>query len=486
MSLASQFLDTLNAIGNDIKSLVSQTTKADKTEAEGLTDNTKLMTPLRVKEAVDAIIRTGKIVHTGNTPPVDPIDNMLWYDTNEGYLAVFLNNGITSQWVTILGGAGSSTTAWADITDKPASFPPDIHQHDWSSIQNKPSGYVPISHSHSVSEVDGLLAAFNNKISSTEKGEASGVAPLDESSKIPAIYLPASDVANNDLLLHGPIIVIQKLLEGSAAFNTWINATGNISVFRQLLNSYAGLTYLVNNSTAMTSLANSALAMGDVVTNISAMGVITSSKIAIEIMVSIAPSRTAIVGSSTAVTSIANSLVAMRAVMAHQVTLNALSASSNWSLFKASTVFPVMSGSLLLTADSIPGFVTVAASSIYGAGFDAFRAFDNVSTTRWAAAASAASGAWVSMIFTQPRFIHTIRLTPNAANVYTAWRLEYSNNAGASWLTALSVPSYNAQTGVTTDHAVALAERYKHWRFFVTTSTTGFAATREIELQGWY
>ena len=102
MSLASQFLDTLNAIGADIKSLVSQTTKADKTEAEGLTDNTKLMTPLRVKEAVDAIIRTGKIVHTGNTLPVDPIDNMLWYDPDEGDLSVYYGNNGNPVWVTII------------------------------------------------------------------------------------------------------------------------------------------------------------------------------------------------------------------------------------------------------------------------------------------------------------------------------------------------------------------------------------------------
>ncbi len=149
MSLASQFLDTLNAIGNDIKSLVSQTTKADKTEAEGLTDNTKVMTPLRVKEAVDAIIRTGKIVHTGNTPPVDPIDNMLWYDTDEGYLAIFLNIGSTTQWVTILGGGGSSATAWADITDKPTSFPPAGHNQDWSTIENTPATYPPSTHTHS-------------------------------------------------------------------------------------------------------------------------------------------------------------------------------------------------------------------------------------------------------------------------------------------------------------------------------------------------
>lgn len=154
MSLASQFLDTLNAIGADIKSLVSQTTKADKTEAEGLTDNTKLMTPLRVKEAVDAIIRTGKIVHTGNTPPVDPIDNMLWYDADEGYLAIFLNNGTTSQWVTILGGAGSSNTAWADITDKPTAFTPSPHDHTWSSIQNKPTSFPPDGHNHDWSTIE--------------------------------------------------------------------------------------------------------------------------------------------------------------------------------------------------------------------------------------------------------------------------------------------------------------------------------------------
>ena len=166
MSLASQFLDILNAIGNDIKSLVSQTTKADKTEAESLTDNTKLMTPLRVKEAVDAIIRTGKIVHTGNTPPVDPIDNMLWYNTDEGYLAVFLNNGTTSQWVTILGGGGSSTTAWADITDKPASFPPAGHNQDWSTIENTPATYPPSTHGHS----DLLEANFSGFTDKTING----------------------------------------------------------------------------------------------------------------------------------------------------------------------------------------------------------------------------------------------------------------------------------------------------------------------------
>ena len=133
----------------DNKADKAEVIKANTNEAIAGINNTKLMTPLRVKEAVDAIIRTGKIVHTGNTPPVDPIDNMLWYDTDEGYLAIFLNIGSTTQWVTILGGAGSSTTAWADITDKPASFPPAGHNQDWSTIENTPATYPPSTHGHS-------------------------------------------------------------------------------------------------------------------------------------------------------------------------------------------------------------------------------------------------------------------------------------------------------------------------------------------------
>lgn len=150
----------------DNKADKAEVIKANTNEAIAGINNTKVMTPLRVKEAVDAIIRTGKIVYTGNTPPVDPIDNMLWYNTDEGYLAVFLNNGTTSQWVTILGGAGSSTTAWADITDKPASFPPAGHNQDWSTIENTPATYPPSTHEHN----DLLEADFSDFTDKTIDG----------------------------------------------------------------------------------------------------------------------------------------------------------------------------------------------------------------------------------------------------------------------------------------------------------------------------
>ena len=144
----------------DDKADKAEVIKANTNEAIAGINNTKVMTPLRVKEAVDAIIRTGKIVHTGNTPPVDPIDNMLWYDTDEGYLAVFLNNGITSQWVTILGGGGSSTTAWADITDKPTAFAPSPHDHTWDSVQNKPASFPPDGHTQDWSTIENTPVTY--------------------------------------------------------------------------------------------------------------------------------------------------------------------------------------------------------------------------------------------------------------------------------------------------------------------------------------
>ena len=99
-------------------------------------------------------------------------------------------------------------------------------------------------------------------------------------------------------------------------------------------------------------------------------------------------------------------------------------------------------------------------------------------------AAAAASGAWLRVSFVQPRFVHTLRVVPNANDVYTAWRLDYSDDA-ANWSPAYSAASYIAQAGVATTHPVAVAARHRHWRFFVVTSSTGFAATRELELGGW-
>lgn len=53
-------------------------------------------------------------------------------------------------------GGGSTSVAWADITGKPTTFPPDSHSHTWSSVTDKPSTFAPSSHNHDQSDITGL------------------------------------------------------------------------------------------------------------------------------------------------------------------------------------------------------------------------------------------------------------------------------------------------------------------------------------------
>ncbi|WP_083399079.1 phage tail protein [Oceanisphaera psychrotolerans] len=53
-------------------------------------------------------------------------------------------------------GVPVTATRWpsfAEVTGKPATYPPDSHAHSWSSITGKPSTFTPSNHSHPWSEV---------------------------------------------------------------------------------------------------------------------------------------------------------------------------------------------------------------------------------------------------------------------------------------------------------------------------------------------
>ena len=45
---------------------------------------------------------------------------------------------------------------WADITSKPAAFPPEAHAHTWESVTGKPSSFTPAAHSHGDADLTGL------------------------------------------------------------------------------------------------------------------------------------------------------------------------------------------------------------------------------------------------------------------------------------------------------------------------------------------
>ncbi|MFI6205903.1 tail fiber domain-containing protein [Streptomyces sp. NPDC051041] len=52
------------------------------------------------------------------------------------------------------------THKWADITDAPSSLPPTAHTHDWSQVTGKPTSYPPTTHGHAWSEITGTPATY--------------------------------------------------------------------------------------------------------------------------------------------------------------------------------------------------------------------------------------------------------------------------------------------------------------------------------------
>jgi len=74
----------------------------------------------------------GNPLHTGASPPSDPADQPLWWDSTNGKLYVYYNDGDSSQWVGIVVSISAGDlpdTDWADITSKPETFPPSAHGH---------------------------------------------------------------------------------------------------------------------------------------------------------------------------------------------------------------------------------------------------------------------------------------------------------------------------------------------------------------------
>ena len=55
------------------------------------------------------------------------------------------------------------TLPWAQVTSKPATYPPSTHSHAWSEITSKPSTFPPSTHTHSISNISSLQTALDGK-----------------------------------------------------------------------------------------------------------------------------------------------------------------------------------------------------------------------------------------------------------------------------------------------------------------------------------
>ncbi|MEU2111513.1 tail fiber domain-containing protein [Streptomyces sp. NPDC019507] len=49
---------------------------------------------------------------------------------------------------------------WADIADRPTSLPPSTHTHDWTQVTGKPTSFPPTTHGHAWSELTGVPSTF--------------------------------------------------------------------------------------------------------------------------------------------------------------------------------------------------------------------------------------------------------------------------------------------------------------------------------------
>lgn len=56
--------------------------------------------------------------------------------------------------------APAVTVTWANLSGKPATFPPSAHTHLWSDVTDKPSVFAPAAHTHAYADITGKPATF--------------------------------------------------------------------------------------------------------------------------------------------------------------------------------------------------------------------------------------------------------------------------------------------------------------------------------------
>jgi hypothetical protein len=105
----------------------------------------------------------GQIKYIGDNPPASPVVGQTWWESDTGQSFIYYNDGNTTQWVpdnvpALPEGGGGGSTAWADITGKPATFPPTlpIAQSGVTNLTTDLAGKAPTVHTHAQADVTNL------------------------------------------------------------------------------------------------------------------------------------------------------------------------------------------------------------------------------------------------------------------------------------------------------------------------------------------
>lgn len=205
-------------------------------------------------------------------------------------------NGVLSA----TGGGTADAVDWANVQDKPATFPPTAHSHkmeditdapavaksgSYKDLTDKPTNFAPSSHTHTKTDVGlgnvdntsdankpistATQDALDGKINTSALGQANGVAQLDETGLVPSDQLPSYV----DDVVEGYAVITRDTDTASETFNAITDVkfyeevahtteiTGEagkiyIDLDTNLSFRWGGTKYVLITSSDMTALTN--------------------------------------------------------------------------------------------------------------------------------------------------------------------------------------------------------------------------------------
>ena len=136
----------------------------------------------------------------------------------------------------------------------------------------------------------------------------------------------------------------------------------------------------------------------------------------------------------------------------------------------------------LMTSATAPSGIAVA-SSIYAAGWEAWKAFDKSIGTYWASGSASGPNSFLQYSFPGEAFVSKITATPYAGAFSPVnCRIECSNDG----VTFDVAKSFVMTPGVLNQVDITKSGFYKHWRLFIeTTNGAAYAALYELNFTGF-
>lgn len=169
--------------------------------------------------ADDKVIRSRFEVPYNDTEPLDLADALNLPASTPGESYILLSSRGAAGGVAALGSDGKvpagqlpaasgGTVHWADIPDKPSTFPHD--EVTYAQVTNKPSLFPPVDHDHLMSSVTGLTSALAGKAATVHTHATGDVTGLDTALKLKADLvdglIPTSQIPDLSVINYlGPV-----------------------------------------------------------------------------------------------------------------------------------------------------------------------------------------------------------------------------------------------------------------------------------------